>query len=130
MQNERVSLNEWREELEEDGGATAVGREETQKIMLYIPIALRIVAGSDRLTIQFFLFLKRANKAKENSLRPWNSRSQTQSYDAYSTLQWPTVQDFWASAARSKGIQANESLQGHQLEVIYQSQFSEAVQEP
>lgn len=45
--------------------------------MLYIPITLRIMAGSDLLTLRFFLFLKRANKAKENSLRPQNSRSQT-----------------------------------------------------
>ena len=31
-QNERVSRNEWHEELQEDGGATAVGREETRKL--------------------------------------------------------------------------------------------------
>lgn len=88
------------------------------------------MAGFDLLNVQFFSFLKRANKAKENSLRPQNSRAQTLKAMMHTTPYGNPlcmISEYQQHEARRE--QANESLHGHQLEAAYQPQFGEPIQE-
>lgn len=71
----KVNLfHEWNKG-EGEGDATAVGREGLETT-LYIPVTVRIMKVPTSSLLIFFLFLKRTNKAKENSFRPQNSKFQ------------------------------------------------------